>query len=66
MQVIPVPCLSDNYAYLVIEGRRAAVVDPSQADPVVRAIDERGVKLTEIWLTHHHGVAQGVCSAPGA
>ena len=54
MQVIPVPCLSDNYAYLVIEGRRAAVVDPSQADPVVRAIDEHGVKLTEIWLTHHH------------
>lgn len=54
MQVIPVPCLSDNYAYLVIEERRAAVVDPSQADPVLRAIDEHGVKLTEIWLTHHH------------
>ena len=28
MQVIPVPCLSDNYAYLVIENDRAAVVDP--------------------------------------
>ena len=54
MQVIPVPCLSDNYAYLVIEGRRAAVVDPSQADPVLRALDENGVTLSEIWLTHHH------------
>ena len=54
MQVIPVPCLSDNYAYLVIENGRAAVVDPSQADPVLRAIDEARVKLTEIWLTHHH------------
>lgn len=30
MQVIPVPCLSDNYAYLVIENGRAAVIDPSQ------------------------------------
>jgi hydroxyacylglutathione hydrolase len=54
MQVIPVPCLSDNYAYLAIENGRAAVVDPSQADPVLRAIDEAGVKLSEIWLTHHH------------
>ncbi len=54
MQVIPVPCLSDNYAYLVIEDGQAAVVDPSQADPVLRAIDEARVRLSEVWLTHHH------------
>jgi hydroxyacylglutathione hydrolase len=54
MQVVPVPCLSDNYAYLVIQNGRAAVVDPSQADPVLRAIDQARVKLSEIWLTHHH------------
>lgn len=54
MKVIPVPCLSDNYAYLVVVGRRAAVVDPSEADPVLRAIDTHRVQLTEIWLTHHH------------
>jgi hydroxyacylglutathione hydrolase len=54
MKVIPVPCLSDNYAYLVVENGRAAVVDPSQADPVLRAVDEAKVKLSEIWLTHHH------------
>ena len=54
MQVIPVPCLDDNYAYLVVQGRRAAVVDPSQADPVLRAIDEHQLVLSEIWLTHHH------------
>ncbi len=54
MNVIPVPCLSDNYAYLVIQNGHAAVVDPSQADPVLTAIDEARVKLSEIWLTHHH------------
>jgi len=54
LQVIPVPCLSDNYAYLVIDEGRAAVVDPSQADPVLRAIHDAKVKLSEIWLTHHH------------
>jgi len=54
MQVIPVPCLSDNYAYLVVRDGVAAVVDPSQADPVLRAIASHRLKLTEIWLTHHH------------
>ena len=54
MRIVPVPCLSDNYAYLVIENGRAAVVDPSQADPVLRAIDQANVELSEIWLTHHH------------
>ena len=54
MQVIPVPCLRDNYAYLIVEGAKAAVVDPSEAAPVLAALDERDVELTEIWLTHHH------------
>jgi hydroxyacylglutathione hydrolase len=54
MQIIPVPCLSDNYAYLVVRGGRAAVVDPSEAGPVLRALSEHRLELTEIWLTHHH------------
>ena len=54
MEVIPVPCLSDNYAYLVVQGGLAAVVDPSEADPVLRALDEHQLELSEIWLTHHH------------
>ena len=54
MQVIPVPCLRDNYAYLVVQGGRTAVVDPSEAAPVLRAIHDRHLRLTEIWLTHHH------------
>jgi hydroxyacylglutathione hydrolase len=54
MRIVPVPCLSDNYAYLVIQNGRAAVVDPSEADPVLRAVDQADVKLSEIWLTHHH------------
>ena len=54
MKVIPIPCLSDNYAYLVIENGRVAVVDPSEADPVLRVLHEARVTLSEIWLTHHH------------
>lgn len=54
MKITPVPCLSDNYAYLVVQDGRAAVVDPSEADPVLVAIEKAGVELVEIWLTHHH------------
>jgi len=54
MNVIPVPCLKDNYAYLVVSRGRVAVVDPSEADPVRSALQRHGLELSEIWLTHHH------------
>jgi hydroxyacylglutathione hydrolase len=49
-----VPCLSDNYAYLVKSGEACAVVDPSEAAPVQDALAKRGWKLTHILNTHHH------------
>lgn len=56
MRVVPVPCLSDNYAYLVIDeaSGRAGVVDPSEAEPVARAVAAEGVELVAILNTHHH------------
>ncbi len=55
MRVVPIPCLSDNYAYLVITaGGEAAVVDASEAGPVREAVKREGVHLAAIWSTHHH------------
>ncbi|HKJ00440.1 MAG TPA: hydroxyacylglutathione hydrolase [bacterium] len=56
MRVMPIPCLQDNYAYLVIceETGQAAVVDPSEAAPVLRALQEAKVELVAILNTHHH------------
>jgi hydroxyacylglutathione hydrolase len=70
MRVVPVPCLQDNYAYLVIDGDRAAVVDPSEAAPVEAALAREHVTLAAIWLTHHHwdhvgGVQELAASRPG-
>jgi hydroxyacylglutathione hydrolase len=70
MRVVPVPCLKDNFAYLVIEGDRAAVVDPSEAAPVEAALTREGVTLAAIWLTHHHwdhvgGVKELAAARPG-
>ncbi len=55
MNITPVPCLSDNYAYLVPDSSGgAAVVDPSEAAPVRDALRDAGLAIRQIWLTHHH------------
>lgn len=55
MRIITVPCLQDNYAYLVATGTECAVVDPSEPEPVLAALKREGLTLTHILNTHHHG-----------
>lgn len=42
MRIVPIPCRSDNYAYLLVcrETKEAAIVDVSEAGPVLAAIDQ--------------------------
>ena len=62
MVVVPVPCLSDNYAYLLIAPltSECMIVDPSEGAPVLAAFKEQktrdGRALTPraILCTHHH------------
>jgi hydroxyacylglutathione hydrolase len=55
MQVHAVPAFQDNYLWVLAEGRRAAVVDPGDAAPVQRFLEDHGLELTAILATHHHG-----------
>ncbi len=52
--IIPIPALTDNYVWVVREGRHAAVVDPGDAVPVQAYLDSEGLTLTGILITHHH------------
>lgn len=68
--LLTIPCLKDNYAFLFRAGDRVAVVDVPEAAPILAALRERGLTLTDILLTHHHwdhvdGVAELV-AATGA
>jgi len=72
LTVVAVPCLQDNYAWLVQDRATGAVavVDVPEAAPILRALAERGWTLGQILLTHHHddhiaGVAELV-AATGA
>ena len=52
-----VPCLSDNYAWLLRDtaSRTVAICDPGEAKPVIEAIEAGGGRCDIILLTHHHG-----------
>lgn len=52
--VLPLPAFSDNYIWAIVHGGQAAVVDPGQAGPVLRFLEQQGLALRAILLTHHH------------
>src|SRR5262249_48288464 len=56
MRIHPVPCLSDNYAYLVARdgAEEAFVIDPSEVSPVTLALERENLRLVAIVNTHHH------------
>ena len=56
MKVVQIPLLRDNYGYLIVcqKTNTAAIVDPSESEPVLRRIEQENVTLTAILNTHHH------------
>jgi hydroxyacylglutathione hydrolase len=42
MNIIALPAFSDNYIWLLHDGRRALVVDPGDAQPVLKALHVHG------------------------
>lgn len=57
--VIRIPALKDNYIWLLRKDASAVVVDPGDADPVLRFLDQEGLTLSSILVTHHHNDHQG-------
>ena len=54
LTVEPIPAFKDNYLWLLHDGRNAAIVDPGDAQPVLQALADRDLTLTDILVTHHH------------
>ena len=56
MKIHIIPCLKDNYSYLIIdeENNIACVVDPSEAEPIIEYLENKKIKLKFILNTHHH------------
>ena len=43
MQVTPIPCLTDNYAYIINDNNSkiVGVVDPSEASPIIAFLEKK-------------------------
>ncbi|GAA6206864.1 hydroxyacylglutathione hydrolase [Cognatishimia sp. WU-CL00825] len=56
IEIVTVPCLSDNYAFLLHDPdtQQTALVDAPDAEAIISELDTRGWTLTHILLTHHH------------
>jgi hydroxyacylglutathione hydrolase len=54
MNLIALPAFTDNYFWMLHDGREALVVDPGDSAPVVDALDRLRLALTGILVTHHH------------
>jgi len=56
MEIKIIPCLQDNYSYLIIDKKNnsACVIDPSEADPIIEYLENNKIKLKFILNTHHH------------
>ena len=50
-----IPCLEDNYSYLIVDkNNNACVIDPSEAKPVIDLVERKKINLKYILNTHHH------------
>ena len=56
MKIKIIPCLQDNYSYVIIDEKKniACVVDPSEANPIIKFLESKKINLKFILNTHHH------------
>ena len=55
ISISAIPAFQDNYIWLLhAGGKECAVVDPGDAEPVRRVLQQTGLRLRTILLTHHH------------
>ena len=55
MLLVPVPAFTDNYIWLLAQGGKAWVVDPGEAEPILKSLKTEKLELAGILVTHHHG-----------
>lgn len=56
IQILPIPALKDNYIWAIVntQQKKALIVDPGEAKPVVDFLIQQALTLEGILITHHH------------
>lgn len=55
IEVDIIPVLNDNYCYIIHKEKKAIIIDPGQAGPVIEHIEKNQYIPQSILCTHHHG-----------
>ena len=64
LEIITIPCLQDNYAYLAHDraSGATAIIDIPEALPILAELSARNWNLTDVLITHHHDDPHGINS----
>jgi hydroxyacylglutathione hydrolase len=54
LEIVTIPCLQDNYAYLIKGPSAVTLIDAPDAAPILAELTTRGWTLDRILITHHH------------
>jgi len=55
LKILPISAFKDNYIWAIIDqNNHLCVVDPGDAKPVIKFIDDNQLTLDTILITHHH------------
>lgn len=72
LELVTVPCLKDNYAFLLRDPATGvvALIDAPEERPIMAELAVRGWRLSKILITHHHNdhidAVTGLAAASGA
>ncbi|MEM8730000.1 MAG: hydroxyacylglutathione hydrolase [Pseudomonadota bacterium] len=73
LEIVTIPCLSDNYAFLAHDAAsgQTALIDVPDAAPILAALTARDWDLSHVLITHHHddhvqGLADVLAAHPKA
>ena len=54
LNIDAIKAFTDNYIWCINDGTNAIVVDPGDANAVIKHLEHKSLKLTAILITHHH------------
>jgi hydroxyacylglutathione hydrolase len=56
LEIETIPCLADNYAFLVHDSGSGATAlfDAPESWPIEAVLERRGWRLSDVFITHHH------------
>ena len=54
MKIFHIPAFTDNYIWAIEKQGKISVIDPGDANAVLKVLEDQSLTLEDILITHHH------------